>query len=296
MQHGKLREIWITLDNCIEICVNTRNETTQEKLMKRTTHGNSGKFIAEPLYQVRDIQRHLKVEPNGCILTPAPPPFGNLRNGIWYIQIRELTPTGRRRIMAVVEKLWNHYYPFSFIRHGKAGRGLKRICKTKGCLNYRHYDIINSVKKTFGETYMARQEIINLMTAALTQDETVTFGDEASAESFRMHIYRLKRKWKKENSPYHTLFEDVVIKKGKLHPNILDFTSNGRAYEDALSRFRTAPAGSVEEPMSVEERELLDDAILGRERGAETLESLGYWTKEIIGKKEGVVPLTYEIC
>lgn len=244
--------------------------------MKHTPRAQSGKFTAEPLYQIGDIQRHLKVEPNGCILTSTTPPFGNLRSGIWYIQIGELTPTGRRKIRSVVEVLWNHYYPFSLIRHGTNNRQLRRTCKTAGCLNYKHYEMVNRKNNTFGETYMAKEQIINLLTAALTQDETVTFGDAASAESFRMHIYRLKRKWKTENSPYHAMFEEVVIKKDKLHPNILDFTSQGRAFDDVLARFKSAPAGTITEPMSVEEKEYLDDIITGKDHGKEVLTDLGY--------------------
>ena len=123
---------------------------------------------------------------------------------------------------------------------------------------------------------MAKQEILNLLTAALTRDESITFGDGASAESFRMHIYRLKRKWKKEGSPYHALFEDIIIKRDKLHDNILDFTSRSRAFDDVLSRFKDSPIGTIEEPMSVEEKEYLDDVISGKDHGKEVLAELGY--------------------
>lgn len=244
--------------------------------MKHKIRGSSGKFQVVPLYGVKDILRHLKVEPNGCILTPTKLPFGRLRSGIWYIQIGKLTPAGQRKIMSVVEVLWNHYYPYSLIRHGTKNRQLLHTCKTAGCLNHKHYEMVNRKGDTFGSTYMAKQEIINLLTTALKQDETITFADAASAESFRMHIYRLKRKWKKENSPYHAMFEEVVIKKGKLHPNILDFTSQGRAFDDVLARFKATPAGTVEEPLGLEEKKYLDDVITGKDHGKEVLDDLGY--------------------
>lgn len=244
--------------------------------MKHKPRGTSGQYQSEPLYHVKDINRHLAVESNGCILTPSEPPFGRLRNNIWYIQIGDLTPTGRRKIKSVVEVLWNHHYPHSLIRHGTGVRQLQRTCDTAGCLNYKHYEMVNRKNNTFGETYMAQQEIINLLTSALNGDESITFGDAASAESFRMHIYRLKRKWKKDSSPYHTMFEDVIIKKDKLHPNILDFTARSRAFDDVLSRFKNTPTGTVDEPMSVEEKQYLDDAITGRDHAKEVMGSLGY--------------------
>jgi len=257
--------------------------------------GISGKFQHGVLYQVEDIRRFMRVQVGGCIKTPDKIPFGHLRDGIWYIQIGELTEGGRRKIRKVVEVLWRFYYPYSLIRHGTRNRRLERTCDTAGCLNYRHYEMVNRNGNTFGETYMARQEIINLLTAALEGDESITFGDEASAESFRMHIYRMKRRWKKENDPFHQLFQDVVIKKGRLNKNILDFTSNGRAFDGVLARFKEAPNGTVEEPMGVEEKEYLDGVVSGRDYGTEALEKYGYSPggagKEMNAATAGILPL-----
>ena len=84
---------------------------------------------------------------------------------------------------------------------------------------------------------MSSEQILNLLSSTLRQDEVVSFKDESTAESFRMHIYRLKRKWKREGDVKYGMFEEVVIKKDKQDMKTLIFTTRNRTFDSALTRF-----------------------------------------------------------
>lgn len=257
-----------------------------------THRSTSGKFTPEPIRNAPEILRFGRLVGSGCILPPEILPFGYFKQGVWYVQIADGRRANGRGKRSAVQEIFRFYYPFNTTELMATHR-IGKVCKTQGCLNYRHYEVVNKGGMTQGETYMAQEQIINLLTQVLGEDETLTFGDASAAESFRMHIYRLKRKWKKENSPYYTRFEEVVIKKNKLHTNMLEFTTNGRCFEDALAKFAAPPplpSGTIDEPMSVDEKEYLDDVIRGRDHGKEVLSSLGYTPKM------GVELTSYDAC
>lgn len=256
----------------------------------------SGKYITEPIRGAEEILRFGRLEESGCILPPEELPFGYWKQKVWYVQVADRTAIKGRTKKSAIQEIFRFYYPFNSTRLVQSHK-IQRICKTQGCLNYRHYEIVNGNGRTSGEIYMANEQIVNLLTTVLTQDEMITFGDASAAESFRMHIYRLKRKWKKEGSPYHAMFEDVVIKKDKLHTNMLNFTTHGRSFDDVLARFNTTPMGTIEEPMSVEEKEYLDDVITGKDHGKEVLQDLGYTPDHTTLPKVAIdTTPTYDAC
>jgi len=254
----------------------------------------SGKYIGEPIRKAGEILRFGKLQEGGCIAPPEELPFGYWKQGVWYVQVEDRKAVSGRTKRSAIQEIFKFYYPFNGMRFRVSYR-IQRVCKTTGCLNYKHYDMLDGSGMSVGEKYMATEQVINLLTSVLERDEVLTFGDGASAESFRMHIYRLKRKWKKEQSPYHERFQDVVIKKGKEHPNMLDFTTHGRSFDSVLEKFREAPNGTVEEPMGVEEKEYLDGVVSGRDYGTEALEKYGYSPggagKEMNAATAGILPL-----
>ena len=244
-------------------------------MTNKNPRGISGKFTQTPVKTAGDVISFLQVQENGyCLLPPPRLPFGFLRESNWYVPAGEYTGNGRRKVIRAIELLYRSKYPVNF--SDKKDWRLKRLCDTAGCLNYQHYDLLCTRNKlTFGERYMSQSQVKELLDKVLIADDTISFGDASSAESFRLYIYRLRRDWKKNNYPVYERYEDVIIKKDKLHPNILEFTVRGRAYagafEQVLGRETAQP---VDMSKAIELPENFD--VVTGEPAEDALASLGF--------------------
>jgi len=185
------------------------------RIHSQPRHALSKKFSAYATYSIEDLKGQLRQIPySDCIeRNPTIKPYGRMRRGIWCIlQEYYSTKKGirRRREVRVVEILFLAQLARPFTEHER----IHQTCKTKGCLNLKHYQLLGD------KAMIDYDQVLIIYEQAILQGKlTVPVGDAGQARALRLACYPHKKAMEVKNpqvfKQIHGIYE-LVIRKGDL--------------------------------------------------------------------------------
>jgi len=240
----------------------------------RQARGAGGKFIKLPETTLQDIRRFLAHEGEECLRKRPETMIGREKGNVWY---RRKEGGELRR---VVEELWEEKVG----RKLEKGERLRRKCKTAGCMNEEHYELVTEEKMRMVNDEQAR----GFYEKAMRDGEArLPVGDATQAKRLRMNIYARRGKWKTGDPGFYFTVESYGL-----------FIENGdlvcRKHGEDLDTLFTAAGVELtgdRKPQEVVEREIRTrlEEVKKEEQG-DVLRDLGYAPERSLGNGRREIP------